>query len=53
MARHEDLALLQKMMVRARFDEPIWGDARRSSMKGAFIHMREGAGEPAADHRAD
>jgi predicted glycoside hydrolase/deacetylase ChbG (UPF0249 family) len=36
LARHEDLALLKKMMVRARFDEPVWGDARRVTMKGAF-----------------
>ena len=35
-ARQEDLALLQKVMVRARFDEPVWGDARRSPMKEAF-----------------
>ena len=36
LARQEDLALLQKVMVRARFDEPIWGDARRATMTGAF-----------------
>jgi len=35
-ARHEDLALLQKVMVRARYDEPVWGDARRSTLKEAF-----------------
>jgi predicted glycoside hydrolase/deacetylase ChbG (UPF0249 family) len=52
-ARQEDLALLQKVMVRARFDEPIWDGARRSSMKEAFAQMREGAEEPAADQRVD
>jgi len=35
-ARGEDLAVLQKVMLRARYDEPVWGDARRVSMKGAF-----------------
>jgi hypothetical protein len=48
-ARHEDLALLQKVMVRARFDEPIWGDTRRTSMKGAFVQERSDVQEPAAD----
>lgn len=51
MARHEDLALLQKVMVRARFDEPVWGDARRSSMKEAFVQERQG--EPAAKRPGD
>jgi predicted glycoside hydrolase/deacetylase ChbG (UPF0249 family) len=36
LARQEDLALLQKVMVRARFDEPVWGDARRATMTEAF-----------------
>ena len=53
MARHEDLALLQKVMVRARFDEPVWGDARRSSMKQAFLQERQGIGRSAADQPAD
>jgi hypothetical protein len=35
-ARQEDLALLQRVMVRARYDEPIWGDARRTTLKEAF-----------------
>jgi hypothetical protein len=48
-ARQEDLALLQKVMVHARFDEPLWGDARRTPMKGAFIPERKGAEEPAPD----
>jgi predicted glycoside hydrolase/deacetylase ChbG (UPF0249 family) len=48
-ARQEDLALLQKMMVRARFDEPIWGDARRTPMKEAFVLERGDVEEPAAD----
>ena len=48
-ARHEDLALLQKVMVRARFDEPVWGDARRVSMKEAFVQERGDVEEPATD----
>jgi predicted glycoside hydrolase/deacetylase ChbG (UPF0249 family) len=52
MARQEDLALLQKVMVRARFDEPVWGDARRTPMKEAFETMRQYVGEP-ADQPAD
>ena len=40
LARQEDLALLQKVMVRARFDEPVWGDAVRSPMKEAFAQER-------------
>jgi chitin disaccharide deacetylase len=39
LARQEDLALLQKVMVRARFDEPIWGDARRVTMTEAFTQQ--------------
>jgi predicted glycoside hydrolase/deacetylase ChbG (UPF0249 family) len=35
-ARQEDLSLLQKIMLRARYDEPVWGDARRVTMKEAF-----------------
>ena len=53
MARQEDLALLQKVMVRARFDEPIWGNARRSPMKEAFVQERQAAGQPAADQPTD
>ncbi|HMA27495.1 MAG: ChbG/HpnK family deacetylase [Solirubrobacterales bacterium] len=48
-ARHEDLALLQKVMVRARFDEPIWGDARRVSMKEAFAQERGDVEQSATD----
>jgi predicted glycoside hydrolase/deacetylase ChbG (UPF0249 family) len=48
-ARQEDLALLQKVMVHARFDEPLWGDAVRTPMKAAFIQERQGAEEPAPD----
>jgi hypothetical protein len=47
MARQEDLALLQKVMVRARFDEPVWAGARRSPMKEAFVHERGDVEEPA------
>ena len=47
-ARHEDLGLLQKVMLRARFDEPVWGDARRSTMKDAFVQERENVAEEAA-----
>jgi chitin disaccharide deacetylase len=36
LARQEDLNLLQKIMLRARYDEPVWGDARRVTMKEAF-----------------
>jgi predicted glycoside hydrolase/deacetylase ChbG (UPF0249 family) len=39
-ARQEDLELLQKVMVRARYDEPVWGDARRATLKEAFAHER-------------
>ena len=39
-ARHEDLALLQKVMLYARYDEPVWGDARRVTMKEAFASER-------------
>jgi predicted glycoside hydrolase/deacetylase ChbG (UPF0249 family) len=39
LARQEDLALLQKVMVRARFDEPIWGDTRRVTMTEAYTQQ--------------
>jgi len=48
-ARQEDLALLQKVMVHARFDQPLWGDAKRSPMKAAFAQERRDVQEPAAD----
>ena len=35
-ARQEDLSVLQKIMLRARYDEPVWGDARRATLKQAF-----------------
>ena len=35
-ARQEDLGTLQRVMVRARYDEPVWGDARRATLKEAF-----------------
>jgi predicted glycoside hydrolase/deacetylase ChbG (UPF0249 family) len=41
-ARQEDLATLQRVMVRARYDEPVWGDARRVTMKEAFVQERAG-----------
>ena len=46
LARQEDLALLQKLMVRARFDEPVWGDARRVTMTEAFTQEPAPEGEP-------
>jgi predicted glycoside hydrolase/deacetylase ChbG (UPF0249 family) len=36
LARQEDLNLLQKVMLRARYDEPVWGDARRVTLTEAF-----------------
>jgi hypothetical protein len=30
----------QKIMLRARFDEAVWGDAARVTMKGAFAQER-------------
>jgi predicted glycoside hydrolase/deacetylase ChbG (UPF0249 family) len=41
-ARQEDLATLQRVMVRARYDEPLWGDASRVTMKEAFVQERGG-----------
>jgi predicted glycoside hydrolase/deacetylase ChbG (UPF0249 family) len=35
-ARQEDLAYLQRVMVRARYDEPYWAGAKRVTMKEAF-----------------
>jgi predicted glycoside hydrolase/deacetylase ChbG (UPF0249 family) len=37
LARQEDLNLLQRCMVRARYDEPYWGDTTRVSLKEAFV----------------
>ena len=36
--RQEDLRTLTRMMLRARFDEPIWGDAERLNHTAAFAH---------------
>jgi predicted glycoside hydrolase/deacetylase ChbG (UPF0249 family) len=47
-ARQEDLGLLQKVMLRARYDEPVWGDARRVSMKEAFVQERGDVEEESA-----
>lgn len=46
--RQEDLATLQRVMVRARYDEPVWGDARRVTMKEAFIQERGNVEEESA-----
>jgi predicted glycoside hydrolase/deacetylase ChbG (UPF0249 family) len=43
-ARHEDLALLQKIMLRARYDEPVWGDARRATLSEAFSQQAAAEG---------
>jgi hypothetical protein len=40
LARQEDLKLLQKIMLRARYDQPVWGDARRVTMREAFEQER-------------
>ena len=40
LARQEDLALLQKVMVRARYDEPVWGEAKRVTLTEAFAQER-------------
>jgi predicted glycoside hydrolase/deacetylase ChbG (UPF0249 family) len=40
LARQEDLGLLQKVMLRARYDEAVWGDAQRVTMKEAFAQER-------------
>jgi YdjC-like protein len=45
LARQEDLALLPKLMVRARFDEPIWGETQRVNMTQAFEQQRNDAQE--------
>src|SRR5262245_40199976 len=36
MARQEDLELLQRVVVRARYDEPVWGKAERATHAEAF-----------------
>ncbi len=47
LARQEDLATLTRCMVRARFDEPVWGDAQRLNHTAAFAHGVLGAVEEA------
>jgi predicted glycoside hydrolase/deacetylase ChbG (UPF0249 family) len=47
MARQEDLETLTRCMVRARFDEPVWGDAQRASHTAAFAPEVLGAVEEA------
>jgi hypothetical protein len=39
-ARQEDLSLLQRVMVRARYDQPVWGDATRATLTEAFSQER-------------
>jgi len=48
LARQEDLGLLQKLMLFARYDEPVWGDARRTTMKRAFVQERGDVEEESA-----
>jgi predicted glycoside hydrolase/deacetylase ChbG (UPF0249 family) len=48
LARQEDLGVLQKVMLRARYDEPVWGDARRTAMKEAFLQDRGDVEEESA-----
>jgi hypothetical protein len=36
LARQEDLAILRRCMLRARYDEPVWGDAVRATHAEAF-----------------
>ena len=48
-ARQEDLALLQRVMVRARYDEPVWGNARRATLKEAFAQERGDVESPATN----
>ena len=38
-ARREDLGLLLRLRVRARFDRPVWGDARRATHAEAFARV--------------
>jgi hypothetical protein len=52
LARQEDLAILRRCMLRARYDEPVWGDAVRATQTEAFTHA-EGAAERARQLKAD
>jgi hypothetical protein len=49
LARREDLALLQKVMLRARYDEPVWGDARRVTLTEAFSQDGGDVEDPTAE----
>ena len=42
-ARQEDLSLLRRHMVRARYDEPVWDGAERVSLTAAFAQERGGS----------
>jgi hypothetical protein len=44
LARQEDLSILHRCMVRARYDEPVWGDAVRSNHAEAFARVEEATG---------
>jgi hypothetical protein len=39
-------------MLRARYDEPVWGDAVRATHTDAFVHA-EGAAERARQLKGD
>jgi len=43
LARQEDLAILRRCMLRARYDEPVWRGAVRATNAEAFAHAPEGA----------
>jgi hypothetical protein len=36
-------------MVRARYDEPVWGNARRATLKEAFAQERGDVESPATN----
>jgi len=38
LARQEDLDLLHRVVVRARYDKPVWGNAERINQTAAFAH---------------
>jgi hypothetical protein len=43
-ARREDLEIVTRAQVRARFDEPIWGDAVRATYAEALPKDQAAAG---------
>lgn len=47
LGRQEDLATITRCMVRARFDEPVWGEAELLNHTAAFAHGVLGAVEEA------